>query len=182
VHIGHLAAAVECRHALDLDRVLLMVANQPWQKVGSRDITPAEDRYAVVAAAVADIPGLEASRLEIDRGGATYTADTLLELRHLHPDAELVLIVGSDLADELHTWARADEVRSLATLAVVTRPGSEVPPSVEGWGVTAVPVPALDVSSTDLRQRAAAGRPIDVLIPPAAVHCIHRLGLYAGPR
>lgn len=179
VHVGHLAAAVECRHALGLDRLLLVVANQPWQKVGSRAVSPAEDRYAVVEAAVADLPGLEASRLEIDRGGPSYTADTLHELSLLHPGAELVLVVGADVAAELHTWARADEVRAQAALAVVTRPGAAVPAGLDGWRVTAVTIPALDVSSTDLRQRIADGRPIDVLVPPAAVHCIRQRGLYA---
>ena len=76
IHVGHLVAAVNVRFALALDRLLLVVANQPWQKEGLRSITPAEDRYALVEAAVGDVPGLEASRIEIDRGGPSYTADT----------------------------------------------------------------------------------------------------------
>jgi nicotinate-nucleotide adenylyltransferase len=79
-HVGHLVTAVNVRHDLGLDRVLLVVNNQPWQKVGKRAITPAEDRFALVEAAVARVEGLEASRIEIERGGMSYTADTLLEL------------------------------------------------------------------------------------------------------
>src|ERR1700694_3337769 len=88
IHVGHLVAAVNARHALDLDRVMLMVANQPWQKVGYRTVTSAEDRFAMVAAAVGDVPGLEAGRLEIDRGGESFTADTLAELACGYPGAE----------------------------------------------------------------------------------------------
>ncbi len=179
VHVGHLAAAVDVRHALRLHRVLLVVAHIPWQKVANQPVSPAEDRYAVVEAAVAGLDGLEASRLEVDRGGPSYTADTLAELAHLHPGAELFLLVGSDVAAELDTWERAEEVRQRATLAVVARPGAAVGPP-PGWTAEIVDTPALDVSSTDLRRRVATGRPIEVLVPAGAVREIHRRGLYAG--
>jgi len=179
IHIGHLAAAVEVRHVLALDRVLLVVSNNPWQKAGSRPITPAEDRYAVVAAAAADLEGLEPSRIEIDRGGDSYTADTLAELAGRHQGAELFLVVGADLAAALGTWARGEEIRGLATLAVVTRPGPDRSAVPAGWEGVTVAVPSIDVSSTDLRARVAEGRPIDVLVPPAAVRCIRERGLYA---
>src|SRR3954447_22668934 len=80
IHVGHLVAAVNVRHALDLDRVLLVVANEPWQKVGDRAVTPAHDRLAMVEAAVGDVDGIEASRIEVVRGGSSYTADTLAQL------------------------------------------------------------------------------------------------------
>src|SRR5205823_2687872 len=79
-HVGHLVAAVNVRHALRLDRILLVVANHPWQKVGTRDISPAADRLAMVEAAVREVDGLEASAIEIERGGTSYTADTLASL------------------------------------------------------------------------------------------------------
>lgn len=180
VHVGHLAAAVEVRFALGLDRMLLMVAGVPWQKVGARAVTPAEDRLAVVEAAVDGIEGLEACRLEIDRGGPSYTADTVAELARRDPAAELFLVVGSDVVADLGSWERVGEVRAGVTLVVVTRPGVEsvLPPSP--WRTCSVAVPGLDVSSSDLRARVAAGRPIDGLVPPAAVRQIRRLGLYAG--
>jgi nicotinate-nucleotide adenylyltransferase len=185
VHIGHLVAAVNARHALELDRVLLVVANVPWQKAGARVITPAPDRLAMVRAAVDDVDGLEASDLEIVRGGESYTVDTLAELARLHPGAELSLIVGSDLVGELDTWERSDELRELATLAVVNRPGTPVAApeaEVRGWRVANISIPMVDVSSTDLRARVADGRPLDFLVPAAALRLIRQRGLYAGAR
>ena len=125
-HVGHLVTAVNVRHALDLDTVILMVANVPWQKQGERPITPAADRLAMVEAAVADVPGLAAGRLEIDAGGPSYTADTLAALARLHPDAELFTIVGDDAAAGLHIWERFEEVVAQSTLVVVDRPGEPV--------------------------------------------------------
>ncbi len=178
IHVGHLTAAVNARYSLQLDVVLLMVANVPWQTAGLREVTPAEDRYAVAAAAVQGLDGLEASRLELDRGGESYTADTLRELAASEPGIELFLIVGADVAAELDTWKGVEAIRGLATLVVVNRPGSRVE-DLPGWRVATVEIPALDVSSTDLRQRAADGRPLDFLIPEAAVRCIRERGLYA---
>ncbi len=181
IHVGHLVAAVNARAALRLDRVILMVANAPWQKIGHRSVTPAEDRWALVEAAVGDVEGLEAGRLEIDRGGESYTADTLGELATLHCGASLFLIVGWDVAAELSTWERREEIQDLATLVVVNRPGAGRPANLDGhgWKVEEVTVPNLEISSTDLRERAAAGRPLDYLVPEAAVHCLRARGLYA---
>ena len=106
----------------------------PWQKAGDRAVSSAEDRLALVEAAVGDVPGLEASRLEIDRGGESYTADTLAELRRAGPDDELFLIVGWDVAGELTTWERHDEIQRLATLVVVNRPGAGRPPGLDDEG------------------------------------------------
>jgi nicotinate-nucleotide adenylyltransferase len=182
IHVGHLVAAVNVRHALQLDRLLLVVANVPWQKAGERAITSAEDRLAVVEAAVGGVPGLEASRVELDRGGPSYTVDTLIEVQAANPGAELYCVVGADVASDLGSWERSDAIAALATLVVVNRPGVALPGPLPGWQVVEVGVPALEVSSTDLRQRAADGRPLDYLVPDAAIHCIRRLGLYAAPR
>lgn len=179
VHVGHLVAAVDVRHALALDRVLLMVANRPWQKEG-RTIAPAEDRYRMVADSTSGIEGVEASRLEIERGGDTYTAETLESLALEWPGAELFCVVGSDVAGELHTWHRAERVRELATMVVVSRPGCEGGTPGPGWRVRALAIPRLDVSSTAVRDRAAEGRPIHGLVPTPAVHWIRQQGLYSG--
>jgi len=178
--VGHLAAAVNVRHALGLHRVLLVVANIPWQKAGERCVTDAEDRFSVVRAATEGLEGIEASRLEIERGGPSYTADTLSQLAADKPGAELFLVVGSDVVSELQTWERAAEVGRQATLVAVARPGVTVGRPPPSWRMEVVEVPALDVSSTDLRGRVAAGRPIDVLVPAGAVREIRRRGLYAG--
>lgn len=181
IHVGHLVAAVNARHSLGLDRVVMMVANVPWQKVGSRAVTAAGDRLSLVEAAVGGVPGLEAGRQEIDRGGESYTADTLEEMRAAHPDAELFVIVGWDVAAELATWERIDDVKALATLVIVNRPGAGRPRGLDGsgWRVEEVSVPNLEISSTDLRDRAVDGRPLDYLVPEAAVAFIAARGLYA---
>jgi nicotinate-nucleotide adenylyltransferase len=176
-HIGHLVAAVNVRHALSLDRVLLVVANVPWQKVGSRPLSPAADRLAMVAAAVEGVEGLEASSCEIDRGGDSFTADTVSDLRAEDPDRELFVIVGQDAAAGMPTWERVEEVRAAATLVVVERPGVTVElPS--GWAFQRVEVPRLEISSTDLRARAVDGRPLDYLVTPDTASCMAARRLY----
>ncbi len=178
-HVGHLVAAVNVRHALHLDRVLLVVANDPWQKSG-RPVSPAPDRIAMVEAAVGDVDGLEASALEIDRGGRSYTADTLAQLHDERSDRELFVILGSDAAAGLPSWERVAEVRRLATIVVVARPGAEDGRPPDGWAWERVEVPRLEVSSTDLRERVVDGRPLDYLLPPAVIDCIEARGLYRG--
>lgn len=176
-HVGHLVAAVDALQGLPLDTVLLVVANHPWQKVGQRDISSADDRLAMVRAAVADRPGIEVSDLEIRRGGPSYTADTLAELRADDPDCELFVILGNDAAAGFETWERHDEVIALAHLVVVDRPGTPTPMH-DGLGWTRIDIPELEISSTELRQRVAEGRSIDYLTPPAVVGCIADRGLY----
>ncbi len=178
IHVGHLVTAVNVRHVLDLDRVLLVVANDPWQKA-DLPVTPAVHRLAMVEAAVGDVAGLEASALEIAYGGVSYTADTLATLRRRHPDAELFLVLGSDAAAGLPTWERVEEVRALATLVVVSRPGADGAAPPPGWDHQGVEVPRLEVSSTDLRARFADGRPLDWLVTDAVVHVIRERDLYA---
>ncbi len=182
IHVGHLVAAVNAKHALDLDRVILVVANVPWQKADVRAVTSAEERYDLVRAAVGGVPGLEAGRQEIDRGGESYTAETLQEVADEYPDAELFLVVGWDVAGELSTWERQEDVQRLATLVIVNRPGAGRPRGLDGdgWRVEEVTVPNIEMSSTDLRARAVDGRPLDYLIPAAAVHFIRSRNLYAG--
>jgi nicotinate-nucleotide adenylyltransferase len=179
-HIGHLVMAVQVRDALALDEVLLVVAHEPWQKVGSRPISPSADRYALVEAAVADLEGIEASDLELRRGGPSYTADTLAELRASGPDDELWVILGADAAAGLPTWERGDEVAELAELVVAAREGETGTPP-PGWSWRTVPMTRLDVSSTDLRDRVAEGRSIDVLVPPAVRSQIEARSLYRSP-
>jgi nicotinate-nucleotide adenylyltransferase len=176
-HVGHLVTAVNVRHALDLNVVLLMVANVPWQKEGSRSITPALDRLAMVEAAVADVPGLEAGRMEIDAGGPSFTADTLATLAEREPGAEMFTIVGDDAAAGLTTWERYEEVVAHARMVVVDRPGEAVRlPGDIDW--IHVEVPRLEVSSTDLRARFTDGRPLDYLITEAVLDVIEERKLY----
>jgi nicotinate-nucleotide adenylyltransferase len=177
-HVGHLVTAVNVRHELRLDRVLLVVSGTPWQKVGTRPISPAEARLAMVEAAVGDVEGLEASRIEIDAGGASYTADTLTTLRTEDPDRELFVILGADAAAGLLTWERWEAVRDLATVVVVDRPGAVPADAPEGWWWVHVEVPRVEVSSTDLRARARDGRPLDYLVTHEVVDWIEAHDLY----
>lgn len=177
-HLGHVAVAQGVRRALGLDRVLLVVANVPWQKAADQVVTPAEHRYAMVAAAVADEDGLDASRLELDRGGVTYTVDTLEQLRRERPGDELFLIIGADVVARLASWHRADVLDSLCAIVAVPRPGA---PRNERPGVRWVDVPTPDVSSSDIRTRVAGGHPIDALVAPAVRDFIVEHGLYVRP-
>ena len=182
VHTGHIEAAEAVRRSLGLDRMLLVVANEPWQKEGLRPVTPAEDRYALVVAATEGHPGLEPSRLELERGGPSYTVDTVDELHRAEPGSDLVLVVGADVVADLPTWHDEARLRDEVTLAVVSRPGSPAAEPPPGWRSVAVPVAPVDVSSTELRERLADGRPVDGLVPEAVMRCIRRRGLYATGR
>jgi len=176
-HVGHLVTAVNVRHSLQLDLMLLMVANVPWQKVGSRPITAAADRLAMVTAAVADVPGLVAGDHEIRAGGPSFTADTLAVLADEYRGAELFTVVGDDAAAGIRTWERVDEVIQRSRLVVVDRPGEpvELDPDID-W--IRVEVPRLEVSSTDLRARWGDGRPLDYLVTEGVLAVIAERGLY----
>lgn len=177
-HVGHLVTAVNVRHDLGLDRVLLVVNDVPWQKVGSRPISAAADRFAMVEAAVRGVDGLAASPIEIDAGGPSYTVDTLVALRAESPARELFVILGADAAAGLLTWDRAEEVRDLATVVAVHRPGVADVTPLAGWRWVRLDLPGLEVSSTDLRERVRDGRPLDYLVPDAVIECIAARGLY----
>jgi len=182
-HVGHLAAARAVLDALALDRLLLVVANDPWQKSGARRVTPAEDRFALTAALATEIPRAEASRLEIDRGGPSYSVDTVEEVLAATPaPVDLFLVVGADLAAELNSWHRPDDLKRLVTVAVVSRPAAAAPVVPPGWRVVRVDGPQVDVSSSEVRERLAGGRPVVGLVPPAVIHCIERRDLYAVGR
>ena len=179
VHVGHLLAASDARAALHLDRVLLVVAGDPWQKRG-RVVAAPHDRLALVEAAVAEIDGLEASAVEVDRDGASVTADTLEALAA--PGRSLFLLLGADAVANMGTWRRLEDTKALATVVVVEREGEHAVPPGDGWQTEHLAIPRLDVSSTEIRSRVAAGRPIDALVPAPVVRCIRDLGLYAEAR
>jgi nicotinate-nucleotide adenylyltransferase len=174
VHVGHLMDASAARYQLDLDRVLVVVARDPWQK-RDRVIAPAEVRYDMVVAALDRVPGIEASRIELERDGPTYTVDTVEELAA--PDRELFLVLGSDVVAGIASWHRVDDLREQVTLAIVDRE-PEPFPAPAGWRVARVAVPRLELSSTDLRVRVAAGEPIDFLVPTPAARILRANDLY----
>ncbi len=176
IHVGHIVVAAWVRDSLGLDRVDLVVANEPWQKLDRSLLRAAQDRLAMVEAAVDGIEGVVASSAEIDRGGLTYTVDTLEAYRAADPDGSLFLILGSDAAAGLDTWHRHEEIAEMAEVVVVDRPGAVVerPPVAH----RVVECPLVDLSSTQVREWADAGRPLDGLIPPAALAYCRQKGLY----
>jgi nicotinate-nucleotide adenylyltransferase len=170
--------AVNVRHALHLDQVILMVANDPWQKSGGREVTPAADRLAMVEAAVSGVEGLVAGSDEIDRGGPSYTADTLVHLAERHPGVEWYTIIGDDAAASLDTWERVEQVVDLSHLVVVDRPGHHATLSTRYEWIH-VESPRLEVSSTDLRSRFVDGRPLDYLVTEPVRRVIVERGVLA---
>jgi nicotinate-nucleotide adenylyltransferase len=176
VHVGHVVVATEVSAQLGLDRVLLVVAGDPWQKRG-QVVAPARRRLELVELAVDSIAGLEASAIEIERDAPSVTADTLETLAG--PGRELFLVLGADAVVNMPTWRRLEETRELATVVVVEREGdAHAEPQGPGWRVQRVAIPRLDIASTELRHRLRHRRPVDGLIPPAVVRAIRADDLY----
>ena len=183
IHVGHLVAAVNARHDLALDRVVLMVANVPVAESRGTQSDTGRGPFRNGQS------GGRWSAQESKRAGWRSTGAGLrtrrtrsLKWRLCYPEAELFVIVGWDVSAELGTWERLNEVRDLASLVVVNRPGTPPPVglSQQGWRLEEVAVPNLEISSTDLRARAMTGRPLDYLIPGPAVRVIRERGLYSG--
>jgi nicotinate-nucleotide adenylyltransferase len=178
IHHGHLVAASEVAARFDLDEVVFVPTGQPWQK-GHRAVSPAEDRYLMTVIATASNPQFSVSRIDIDRGGKTYTIDTLRDLRDEHEDADLFFITGADALAQILGWRDAPELFSLAHFIGVTRPGHVLAdPGLPGGGVSLVEVPALAISSTDCRERVARGDPVWYLVPDGVVRYINKRALY----
>jgi nicotinate-nucleotide adenylyltransferase len=165
--------------ALALDEVLFVVANDPWQKTSERVVTPAAVRLEMVQALVDDQENFTADDREIRRGGPTYTVDTLRELHAENLDCEIFLIVGADTASRIHTWHEYGQVLALSTLVVVNRTAAspQLAPEVAAARVEFVSMPAVDVSSTLIRDAVAAGTSIDAFTSQGVCSVIaaHRL-------
>lgn len=187
IHHGHLVAASEVADRFALDEVVFVPTGQPWQK--DRHVTAAEDRYLMTVIATASNPRFSVSRVDIDRGGPTYTNDTLRDLADLNPDADLYFITGADALGSILTWQGWRELFDLAKFIGVSRPGYELTDSHITEAVDQLPddalrlveVPALAISSTDCRARAAGGRPIWYLVPDGVVQYVTKRGLYLQP-
>jgi nicotinate-nucleotide adenylyltransferase len=178
IHHGHLVAASEVATRFHLDEVVFVPTGQPWQKSHQR-VSPAEDRYLMTVIATASNPQFSVSRIDIDRGGRTYTIDTLRDLRAESPDTDLFFITGADALAQILGWRDADELFSLAHFIGVTRPGHALTdPGLPDGGVSLVEVPALSISSTDCRARVRQGDPVWYLVPDGVVRYINKRGLY----
>ena len=183
-HAGHLAAGLAVQTQVALDELVLMVANEPWQKVGDRQVTPAEVRFEMTKALVNGISGLRADDREIRRGGPTFTVDTLEEIVAEHPDTEIFLIVGADTANRLETWHRASDVVRLSTIVIVNRDDSTNAASgfLRDARVVNVTMNAVDVSSSAIRKSVAHGESIDSATSSSVASIIRDRSLYVGQR
>ena len=181
-HAGHLAAAVAVQTQVALDELVLMVANEPWQKVGDRLVTPAQVRFEMTKALVEGISGLRADDREIRRGGPTFTVDTLEEILAEHPDTEIFLIVGADTANRLETWHRASDVVRLSTIVIVNRDNSTNAATgfLRDARVLNVTMTPVDVSSSAIREAVAHGESIVSLTSPTVASIVRDRSLYVG--
>jgi len=180
IHHGHLVAASEVQARFDLDEVVFVPTGEPWQKEG-RDVSPPEHRYLMTVIATASNPRFTVSRVDIDRGGPTYTIDTLRDLRAQRPGSKLFFITGADALAQILTWKNVDEMWELAHFIGVTRPGHALTDQgLPTSNVNLQEVPAMAISSSDCRSRVATGHPVWYLVPDGVVQYINKYSLYAA--
>ena len=182
IHHGHLLTAEEAAVQFGLDEVLFVPTGRPWMK-DRDDVSPAEDRYLMTVVATASNPRFSVSRIDIDRDGQTYTVDTLHAVGEQAPDAELFFVTGADAMLEIFGWKDPEEVLSLAHFIAATRPGYdlarfEAAAPTRHPNVSVMTIPALAISSTDIRRRVGEGRPIRYLVPEGVKSYIEKAGLY----
>ncbi len=177
IHHGHLVAASEVATEFELDEVIFVPTGQPWQKAG-REVAEAEHRYLLTVVATAANPRFTVSRVDIDRGGATYTIDTLRDFREMYPDAELFFITGADAMAQIMSWKNVDELWELAHFVSVTRPGYASEDFGRTKEISLMEIPAMAISSTDCRERVRAEKPVWYLVPDGVVQYIAKHRLY----
>jgi len=181
IHHGHLVAASEAASWFDLDEVVFVPTGRPWQKA-DREVSAAEHRYLMAVVATAANPRFWVSRVDIDRHGPTYTIDTLRDLAARMPDADLYFITGADALGDIFSWRDAERLFELAHFVGCTRPGAEVEPAtlaeIPAERLTMLEIPALAISSTDVRERQRLGRPVWYLVPDGVVQYVTKHGLY----
>ncbi|EYT64491.1 nicotinate-nucleotide adenylyltransferase [Dietzia sp. UCD-THP] len=181
IHHGHLVAASEVAHRFGLDDVVFVPTGEPWQKRG-RSVSPAEDRYLMTVIATASNPRFSVSRVDIDRRGPTFTVDTLRDLLRQNPGVEIFFITGADALEKILTWRGWEEMFELATFVGVSRPGFELSDThlteIGDGRVHLLEIPALAISSTECRRRAAEDAPVWYLVPDGVVQYIAKRNLY----
>ena len=178
IHNGHLVAASEVASAFQLDEVIFVPTGTPYQK---EHVTEAEHRYLMTVIATASNPRFKTSRIDIDRGGDTYTFDTLTDMKKLYPDAELFFISGADAIAQILSWKNVDKLWSLAHFVAVSRPGHQLTiPDAPAGSISTLEIPALAISSTDVRARVRSSKPVWYLVPDGVVQYIAKNSLY-GP-
>ncbi len=178
IHNGHLVAASEVADAFELDEVIFVPTGVPWHK---KAVSSAEHRYLMTVIATAANPSFTVSRVDIDRPGVTYTIDTLKEISRLYPDADLFFISGADAIAQILAWKDIEKIWPLATFVAVTRPGHKLElPNTEQASIEVLEVPALAISSSVVRDRVIASKPIWYLVPDGVVQYIAKHELYGA--
>lgn len=175
-HIGHLIIANEIKYRLDLDEVRLIPTASPPHKTADKDVT-ALQRLRMVELAVEGVEGLAASSYEVDKGGVSYSYDTISALKEIEPEVDFFFIIGADMVDLLPTWHRIDELLQIITFIGVNRPGSQ---GETPYPVTFISIPEIDLSSTVIRARIAEGGTIKFLTPLKVESYIRQEGLYGS--
>jgi len=183
IHNGHLLTAEEAAVQFDLDEVVFVPTGHPWMKE-QKEVSAPEHRYLMSVIATASNPRFSVSRIEVDRAGPTYTVDTLRELKGLDGDkVDLFFVTGADAMLEILQWKDPEEILALAHFIAATRPGYDLArfeaeePSRHP-NVSVMNIPALAISSTDIRERVGEGRPIRYLVPEGVESYIEKAGLY----
>ncbi|MEK9736210.1 MAG: nicotinate-nucleotide adenylyltransferase [Candidatus Nanopelagicales bacterium] len=178
IHLGHLVAASEVAHRFELDEVVFVPTGQPWQK-SHRSVAPAEDRYLMTVIATAADPRFRVSRVDVDRPGPTYTVDTLRDLQDELGDHDFYFITGADALADILSWRGTDEVLRRAHLIGVTRPGHAlVDPGLAPGRISLLEIPALSISSSDVRARVERGAPVSYLVSPGVESYLLKRELY----
>lgn len=180
IHHGHLVAASEVADQFELDEVIFVPTGEPYQK-SEREVSPAEHRYLMTVIATASNPQFWVSRVDIDRPGPTYTIDTIRDIAALREGADLFFITGADALAQILSWHDHEQMLRMACFIGVTRPGYELSDAhLPTDAVTLIDVPAMAISSSAVRARVPAGRPIWYLVPDGVVQYIAKHRLYRG--
>ena len=183
IHYGHLVTAEAALWKFALGEVVFVPTGHPWMKE-HKEVSPAEDRYLMTVIATASNPRFSVSRIEVERDGPTYAVDTLQELRRqAEEELELYFITGADAILEIFQWKDPDEVLSMAHFIAATRPGYDITRLQEAAPtshphISVMDIPALSISSTDVRRRVRDGEPVRYLVPEGVHAYIHKMGLY----
>lgn len=178
IHNGHLFAANEAAALLNLDQVIFVPTAESWQKA---EFSDAKLRLKMTQLGIRGNKKFKISSVDIKRGGATYTVDTLADLQKKNPDAQLVFILGADAVAGMDSWKNAEQLGELAEFAAISRPGYsfEQPKSLKA-PVLRLEIPALAISASEIRERVKANKPIEYLVPPAVAKFILKHRLYRG--
>ena len=186
-HIGHTSAALAAMRKLELDFVLMVVANDPWQKTDKNETSsefsnfvtsPSHDRYEMLKRALTGQDSLIADDMEIARGGKTYTIDTVSELDDRFPDSDFFLLIGADVAKDFDSWHEPKEICEKINVVVLTRPGTDQGEIDSNWNFPVIDIPAVDVSAEEIRLRILKGEPVEGMISSSVEEYILSVGLY----